>query len=99
MSQADDEAVLADFLSHGEAVIHAPDSKVWAAVLNPSDWHGTLMAHVSGPQHEALVGYDVFTRYPFPAEMTHEQIRDLSRRGNEEGLRRLKSFVEPGVRP
>jgi uncharacterized protein YndB with AHSA1/START domain len=155
MSQADDGQVLFDFLSHAETLIQAPAEKVWAAVLNPSDWHGTLMIHVSGPRHEVgeelvatppdqpdavmlrihnvemepnrrrtirihtpedvftgystwvlherggetLVGYDVFTRYPFPREMTVDQIRDLSSRGNEEGLRRLKAFVETGERP
>jgi hypothetical protein len=153
MPQADDSQVLHDFLSHAETVVQAPAERVWAAVLNPSDWHGTLMTHVGGPKdevgeqlvatpvdqpdtvmlrihnvemvpnrrrtirihtpedvftgysswvlqdrgEETLVGYDVFTRYPFPREMTVEQIRDASRQGNEEGLRRLKAFVETGA--
>jgi hypothetical protein len=154
MSQADPGQTLHDFLSHAETVVDAPAGRVWSAVLNPNDWHGTIMAHVSGPKDEVgeylevtpadqpetvmlrvhnvemephkrrtirihtgddaftgystwtlhdrgeqtLVTYDVFTRYPFPSEMTVEQVRDISRQGNEEGLRRLKAFVETGVR-
>lgn len=128
---------------------------VRAGVLNPSDWDGTLMTHVSGPKREVseeqvatpvdqpgvvmlrihnvemdpntrrtirihtpddtftgystwvlqdrgeetLVGYDVFTRYPFPREMSVDEIRDISERGNEEDLRQLKALVETGERP
>lgn len=155
MPQADDGQVLHDFLSHAETVVQAPAERVWSAVLNPNDWHGTLMTHVSGPagevgEHlkvtpvdqpgmtmllvhnvemephrrrtirihtaddsftgystwtlqdrgaETLISYDVFTRYPFPKEMTVDQVRAISRQGNEEGLRRLKLFVETGAKP
>lgn len=48
---------------------------------------------------ETLVSYDVFCRYPFPREMTPDQIEAAAQQGNEEGLRRLKAFVETGERP
>lgn len=152
MPQSDASTALVDFLSHAETVVQAPVERVWAAVLNPNDWHGTIMTHVGGPKgevgeelhvtapgqpdavmlrvhnaemvphrrrtirihtgedvftgysswvlqqrgEETLVGYDVFTRYPFPKEMTLDQVRAIAHQGNEEGLRRLKAFVETG---
>lgn len=44
---------------------------------------------------ETSVTYDVFCRYPFPREMV-DGLGALAQQQNEEGLRRLKAFVETG---
>jgi hypothetical protein len=64
--------------------IHTPDGQF----SGYSSW--TL----TGDGASTIVAYDVFCLHPFPKEAVGDDLLAQAQAGNEEGLRRLKAFVE-----
>jgi hypothetical protein len=45
---------------------------------------------------ETLVSYEVYCFHPFPKETVRGDMGALAQQANDDGLRRLKAFVETG---